>query len=202
MTRRIRIISGRAYPLGRDNVDTDIILPGRFLKRITRLGMGEAAFEAIRTEPGNVLDDPDYAQAPILIAGRNFGCGSSREHAVWALLDLGVRAVIAESFSDIFAGNAFKNGLLTIVLPSQAIARLLEVAGSSPLSIDLEALLITTPDGDRYRFEIDEFRRHCLLNGLDEIALSLESEALISDYERRRDVLYPWAGAPDRVQSG
>ncbi|MDB5663169.1 MAG: isopropylmalate isomerase small subunit, partial [Sphingomonas bacterium] len=121
-------VQGKAFPLGRKNVDTDVIIPAQYLKTISRLGLGKGAFETVRAEPGNVFDDPAFAGAPIILAGDNVGCGSSREHAAWALNDMGVTAVIAPSFSDIFSGNAFKNGIVTVVLPEAAVDRLLEVA--------------------------------------------------------------------------
>ena len=124
----LREVEGRAIPYGAKNVDTDVIIPAHWLKTITREGLGRGAFETVRTQPGNVFDDPDFAGAPILIAGDNFGCGSSREHAAWALLDMGVRAVVAPSFSDIFASNAFKNGVLAVELPQEQVDRLLEIA--------------------------------------------------------------------------
>ena len=126
-------VEGRAIPFGRKNVDTDLIIPARWLKTVTRLGLGRGAFEALREDPDNVFDSPEFKGAPILIAGDNFGCGSSREHAAWALLDMGVKAVIAPSFSDIFAGNAFKNGILTVVLPQEQVDRLMEVAATDPI---------------------------------------------------------------------
>jgi 3-isopropylmalate/(R)-2-methylmalate dehydratase small subunit len=178
-------VEGRACPLGRSNVDTDIIIPARHLKTVTREGLGRFAFETIRAEPGNVFDEPALAGAPILIAGDNFGCGSSREHAVWALLDLGIRAVIAPGFSDIFAGNAFKNGLVTAVLPQAAVDRLLEVAKDQPVRIDLDTMTVTTPYQDRFEFTLDPFRRDCLMQGLDEIDLTLREEAAIAAWEAR-----------------
>ena len=176
-------IQGRAYPLGLKNVDTDVIIPAHYLKTITRKGLGRGAFETIRAQPGNVFDDPEYRGANILVAGDNFGCGSSREHAAWALDDMGVEAVIAPSFSDIFSGNAFKNGILTVVLPQAAVDRLLEVAKTHSISIDLEHQSVTTPFQDRFTFEIDAFRRHCLLNGLDEIGMTLARDAAITAFE-------------------
>ena len=146
----VTTVSGRAYPLGRKNVDTDVIIPAHYLKTITRAGLGKGAFEVIRAEPGNVFDDPEYAGASILIAGDNFGCGSSREHAAWALNDMGVKAVIAPSFSDIFSGNAFKNGIVTVVLPQEAVDRLLEVAKTHEITVDLESCTVTTPFQDRF----------------------------------------------------
>lgn len=185
-------VSGRAYPWGQKNVDTDVIIPAHWLKTITRAGLGRGAFETVRAVPGNVFDDPDYAGSPILIAGDNFGCGSSREHAAWALGDLGIKAVIAPSFSDIFSGNAFKNGIVTVVLPQEAVDRLIEVAKTDPVSIDLEHMTVTTPFQDRFEFSLDPFRRQCLMHGLDEIGLTLERDAAIARYEGEIDASRPW----------
>ena len=186
--KAVRRLEGRAYPLGRNNIDTDVIIGAEHLKTITRIGLGRHAFETIRREPGNVFDDPRYAGAPIMIAGDNFGCGSSREHAAWALEDLGIRAVIAPSFSDIFSGNAFKNGIVTAVLPQSAVERLLEVAAEHPITVDLETMTVTTPLQDRFEFELDPFRRKCLNEGLDEIGLTLASEDAIHAYELRTGI--------------
>ena len=188
----VTTVDGRAIPFGRKNVDTDVIIPARWLKTITREGLGRGAFETVRAEDGNVFDDPRFAAAPILIAGDNFGCGSSREHAAWALLDLGIKVVIAPSFSDIFSGNAFKNGVLTVVLPQDAIDRLMVVAETDPIHVDLDAQSVTTPFQDRFRFEIDPFRKACLLGGLDEIGLTLERGAAIDTYEARVAAERPW----------
>lgn len=188
-------VEGRAYPLGRENVDTDIIIPAQYLKTITRNGLGKGAFETIRAEPGNVFDDPQYSGASIVIAGDNFGCGSSREHAAWALLDMGVNAVIAPSYSDIFSGNAFKNGILAIVLPQEAVDRLMEVAKTESITIDLESMTVTTPFQDRFVFEMDPFRRNCLMNGLDEIGLTLAADARIAAYEEKLAADRPWLAA-------
>ncbi len=188
----VRVVEGRAIPFGRKNVDTDLIIPARWLKTISREGLGAGAFETVRAEPGNLFDQPEFAGAPILIAGDNFGCGSSREHAAWALLDTGIRAVIAPSFSDIFAGNAFKNGILTVALPQDAVDRLMAVAASDPISIDLEHQTVTTPFQDRFTFTIDPFRRHCLLEGLDEVGLTLARGDAIAAYEQRLSVQQPW----------
>jgi len=179
----VREIEGKAYPFGVKNVDTDVIIPAHWLKTISREGLGRGAFEVLRKEPGNLFDSPEYAGSPILIAGDNFGCGSSREHAAWALLDMGVKAVIAPSFSDIFSGNAFKNGILTVVLPQDAVDRLLEVAKDHPIAIDLEHQTVTTPFQDRFAFEIDPFRKNCLLHGLDEVGLTLARQEAIGAYE-------------------
>jgi 3-isopropylmalate/(R)-2-methylmalate dehydratase small subunit len=188
----ISTIEGRAYPLGRKNVDTDVIIPAAYLKTISRAGLGRGAFETIRAEPGNVFDDPEYEGAPIIIAGDNFGCGSSREHAAWALGDMGVQAVIAPSFSDIFSGNAFKNGIVTVVLPQAAVDRLLEVAKTHPINVDLENQVVTTPFQDRFAFEIDPFRKHCLVQGLDEIGLTLAMDRRIADFETSMRADRPW----------
>lgn len=176
-------IDGRAIPFGRKNIDTDVIIPAKWLKTISREGLGRGAFETLREDPDNLFDSPTFKGSPILIAGDNFGCGSSREHAAWALLDLGIKAVIAPSFSDIFSGNAFKNGILTVVLPQDQVDRLLEVAETDPVSIDLESQTVTTPFQDRFAFEIDPFRKHCLLNGLDEVGLTLARDTAISAFE-------------------
>jgi 3-isopropylmalate/(R)-2-methylmalate dehydratase small subunit len=185
-------VEGRAIPFGLKNADTDIIIPARWLKTVTREGLGRGAFEALRENPDNVFDRPDFKGAPILIAGDNFGCGSSREHAAWALLDMGVKAVIAPSFSDIFSGNAFKNGILTVALPQEQVDRLMEVAETDPIAIDLEHQTVTTPFQDRFTFEIDPFGRHCLLQGLDEVALTLSRGDAIAGYEARQAAAKPW----------
>ena len=194
----VSTISGKAYPFGLKNVDTDVIIPAAWLKTISRSGLGKGAFEALRKDPGNLFDSAEYAGSPILIAGDNFGCGSSREHAAWALADMGIQAVIAPSFSDIFSGNAFKNGLLTVVLPQEAVDRLMEVAKTDPIHIDLENQVVTTPFQDRFTFEIDAFRKHCLLDGLDEIGLTLASSDAISAYETRLNTEKPWL-APQMI---
>ena len=176
-------IAGRAIPFGQKNVDTDVIIPSHWLKTISREGLGKGAFEALRKDPDNLFDSAEFKGSPILIAGDNFGCGSSREHAAWALLDLGVKAVIAPSFSDIFSGNAFKNGILTVVLPQEQVDRLLEVAQTDPVHIDLENQSVTTAFQDRFTFEIDPFRKHCLLNGLDEVGLTMARDSQIAAFE-------------------
>ncbi|PZU15727.1 MAG: 3-isopropylmalate dehydratase small subunit [Citromicrobium sp.] len=188
----VSTIAGRAIPFGRKNVDTDVIIPAHWLKTTSREGLERGAFESVRAEPGNVFDDPAYAGAPILIAGDNFGCGSSREHAAWALLDMGVRAVIAPSFSDIFSGNAFKNGILAVELPQDQVDRLLAVAVTDPIHIDLAQQTVTTHFQDRFTFAIDPFRKHCLLEGLDEIGLTLASAEAIGAYEQRQAAQMPW----------
>jgi 3-isopropylmalate/(R)-2-methylmalate dehydratase small subunit len=192
----VSTIEGKAYPFGLKNIDTDVIIPAEWLKTVSRTGLGKGAFEALRKDPDNMFDSADYAGSPILIAGDNFGCGSSREHAAWALADLGIKCVIAPSFSDIFSGNAFKNGILTVVLPQEAVDRLLEVAKTNTIHIDLENQMVTTPFQDRFPFEIDAFRKHCLTNGLDEVGLTLAMDAKISAYESQAKAAWPWqAGA-------
>jgi 3-isopropylmalate/(R)-2-methylmalate dehydratase small subunit len=193
----VTTISGKAYPFGLKNVDTDIIIPAHWLKTISRSGLGKGAFESIRQDPANMFDNPPFAGSPILIAGDNFGCGSSREHAAWALADMGIAAVIAPSFSDIFSGNAFKNGILTVVLPQDAVDRLLTIQrghpeAEDPIHIDLENQMVTTIFQDRFAFDMDPFRKSCLLGGLDEIGLTLESSADIAAYEARLAADRPW----------
>jgi 3-isopropylmalate/(R)-2-methylmalate dehydratase small subunit len=188
----VTTVSGRAYPYGAKNVDTDVIIPAHWLKTISRAGLGRGAFETVRAVPGNVFDDPEYAGAPIIVAGDNFGCGSSREHAAWALADMGVQAVIAPSFSDIFSGNAVKNGIVPVVLPQEAVDRLMEVARTDPITVDLETLTVTTPFQDRFAFDLDPFRRQCLIEGLDEVGLTLARDTAISNFEGAVLASRPW----------
>lgn len=183
--KAIREISGKAYPFGRKNIDTDVIISAEWLKTISREGLGKGCFATLRNEEGNVFEAEAYKGSPILIAGDNFGCGSSREHAAWALLDMGITAVIAPSYSDIFSGNAFKNGILAVALPQEAIDRLMEVAKTDQITIDLENQTVTTPFQDRFTFEINPFRKHCLLNGLDEVGLTMARDTVISSYEEK-----------------
>jgi 3-isopropylmalate/(R)-2-methylmalate dehydratase small subunit len=178
-------VRGRAYPLAMSNVDTDLIIPAAHLKTIKRSGLGRHAFETLRLDPGNVFDDARFKGAPILIALDNFGCGSSREHAAWALADLGVRAVIAPSFSDIFAGNAFKNAILTVALPKAAVESLIDDAFEHEICVDLERLEVTSGAARRFTFAMDDFRRECLIAGRDEIAMTLAFEPAIRAYELR-----------------
>ena len=194
--RAVSTIHGRAIPLGLKNVDTDVIIPAHWLKTVSREGLGKGAFETIRQAPGNPFDVEDFAGAPILIAGDNFGCGSSREHAAWAMLDRGLTAVIAPSFSDIFSGNAFKNGILAVELPQDQVDRLLEVAQTHPITIDLENQIVTTPFQDRFAFDVDPFRKRCLLEGLDEIGLTLASADAITHHEAGRAQDLPWLDRP------
>jgi len=188
----VRKVEGRAYPWGAKNIDTDVIIPAHWLKTISRAGLGKGAFETVRANPDNIFDDPRYAGAPILIAGDNFGCGSSREHAAWALMDMGIQAIIAPSYSDIFSGNAVKNGIVPVVLPQDAIDRLVEVAKTDEVTVDLETMTVTTPFQDRFEFSIDPFRRQCLMEGLDEVGLTLARDTAISKYESAVANDRPW----------
>lgn len=189
-----------AAPLHMANVDTDKIIPARFLKTIKRSGLGVHAFAGLRYKddgsenPDFVLNKPPYRDAKILIAGENFGCGSSREHAPWALLDFGIRCVIAPSFADIFFNNCFKNGILPIVLPRAECEALMadaETGANARIIVDLAAQTVSRPDGEAYGFEIDPFRKRCLLEGLDDIGLTLEKSLSIDAYEARTDA-EPW----------
>ena len=192
-------LSGQAIPFGAANIDTDVIIPARFLKTISRAGLGKGAFAALRENPDNVFDN--HAGAPILIAGHNFGCGSSREHAPWALGDLGIRVVISSGFADIFAGNAFKNGRLLVTLPQDAVDRLMDVArDGQPITVDLENQVVTTPFQDRFEFAMDPFRKQCLISGQDEIGLTLGMGSAITTHEARLAAERPWiAGAAERA---
>jgi 3-isopropylmalate/(R)-2-methylmalate dehydratase small subunit len=193
-------LTGVAAPLNMVNVDTDMIIPKQFLKTIKRTGLKEGLFYELRwDEDGKsknfVLDQPTYQNAKILIAGDNFGCGSSREHAPWALLDFGIRCIIAPDFADIFYNNCFKNGILPIKLPQEQINLLMEDAekgANATMTVDLEAQEITRPDGEKIPFTIDTFRRHCLLNGLDDIGLTLQKKDKIDSFEAKRKEAQPW----------
>jgi 3-isopropylmalate/(R)-2-methylmalate dehydratase small subunit len=193
-------LTGVAAPLPMINIDTDMLLPKQFLKTIKRTGLGANLFDEMRFNPDGsekpdfVLNQPAYRKAQILVTGANFGCGSSREHAPWALADFGIKCVIAASFADIFYNNSFKNGILPIILPQAQIDLLLEDAGkgaNAVLSVDLASQTITRPDGQTIAFEIEPFRKHCLLHGLDDIALTLEKQGRIDDFEKRR-AAQPW----------
>jgi 3-isopropylmalate/(R)-2-methylmalate dehydratase small subunit len=187
-------LTGIAVPFGAENIDTDVIIASRFLKTVTRKGLGKGAFSTLREDPDNIFDTPRNSGAPILIAGDNFGCGSSREHAPWALVDMGFKVVIAPSFADIFGGNAFKNGMLLVVLPQDAIDRLMEVSATDPITVDLENQTVTTPFQDRFAFDIDPFRKSCLMGGIDEIGLTEARGADIAAYEARLAADKPWIG--------
>lgn len=203
-------LTGLVAPLDRANVDTDAIIPKQYLKSIKRTGFGPTLFDdwryldpgepgmdhsKRRVNPDFVLNQPRYQGAQILLARDNFGCGSSREHAPWALVDYGFRSIIAPSYADIFYNNSFKNGLLPIILARAVVDRLFQECAATPgyaLTVDLAAQTVTTPGGDRHAFEIDAFRRHCLLNGLDDIGLTLQHVAEIKAYEERRRKEAPW----------
>lgn len=193
-------LSGVAAPLNMTNVDTDMIIPKQFLKTIKRTGLKDGLFYELRwDENGNpkdfVLDQAPYRNAKVLVTGENFGCGSSREHAPWALLDFGIRCVIASGFADIFYNNCFKNGILPIKLPQEQVDMLLEDAGkgaNATVTIDLEAQEITRPDGAKIRFEVESFRKHSLLNGLDDIGLTLRKKDKIDSFEAGRKDAQPW----------
>ena len=194
-------LTGVAAPLPMINVDTDMIIPKQFLKTIERTGLGRSLFFDMRYDadgvevPDFVLNRAPYRKASILVSGENFGCGSSREHAPWALLDFGIRCVIAPSFGDIFYNNCFKNGILPVRVNEAEIEKLTDDAGrgaNATLTIDLENQEITGPDGGLVAFEVDPFRKHCLLNGLDEVALTLEKATRIDAYEAENKAAQPW----------
>lgn len=192
--KSVKQVSGNAFPLNRADVDTDQIIPKQFLKRIERTGYGEFAFFDWRKDDNFIINQPDYAGAPIMLAQQNFGCGSSREHAVWALDDMGIEAVIAPSFGDIFRNNSSKVGLLTIELPQEDVDYLMsraEELPSSEIKIDLEAQTVSVGGEWTRQFEIDPFAKHRLLNGLDDIGITLENEDDISAFEAKRDALKP-----------
>jgi 3-isopropylmalate/(R)-2-methylmalate dehydratase small subunit len=195
-------LTGVAAPMPLVNIDTDMIIPKQFLKTIQRSGLGKNLFDEIRyTQDGKeipdfVLNQPAYRHAQILVAGDNFGCGSSREHAPWALLDFGIRCVISTSFADIFFNNCFKNGILPVVLPQEAVAHLMDDArkgANARITVDLDSQTVTASDGTTFRFEVDAFKKHCLMNGLDDIGLTLEKAAAIDSYEKKTATLRPWA---------
>jgi 3-isopropylmalate/(R)-2-methylmalate dehydratase small subunit len=195
-------LTGVAAPLPMRNVDTDMIIPKQFLKTIKRTGLGKSLFfemrfdEAGKEQPDFVLNRPAYRAATILVTGENFGCGSSREHAPWALLDFGIRCIIAPDFADIFYNNCFQNGILPIKLPQAEVDKLMDDASrgsNATLTVDLEKQEIRGPDGGVIRFDIDPFRKHCLLNGLDNIGLTLEKREQIEAFEAKAHVARPWA---------
>ena len=199
---KFNTLTGIAAPMPLVNIDTDMIIPKQFLKTIQRSGLGKNLFDEMRYTqdgaeiPDFVLNQPAYRDAEILIAGDNFGCGSSREHAPWALLDFGIRAVISTSFADIFFNNCFKNGILPIVLPEDQVQYLMNDASkgaNARITVDLEAQVVTASDGTQFPFEVDAFKKHCLLNGLDDIGLTLEKVSEIDAFEEKAKTLYPWA---------
>ena len=194
-------LTGVAAPLPMDNVDTDRIIPARFLKTIKRSGLGGHLFNELRySSDGSekadfVLNRPAYREARILVAGDNFGCGSSREHAPWALLDFGIRCVIAPGFADIFYNNCFKNGILPIRLAPDLVERLMKAAGrgaNATMTVDLESQEITNPDGGAIAFDVEAFRKHCLLNGLDDIGLTMQKAGRIDTFEAAQKASQPW----------
>jgi 3-isopropylmalate/(R)-2-methylmalate dehydratase small subunit len=208
--RPLKQHKGIVAPLDRANVDTDLIIPKQFLKSIKRTGFGPNLFDAVRyldegkpdqdcaerpLNPDFVLNQPRYKDASVLLARRNFGCGSSREHAPWALEDYGFRVIIAPSFADIFYNNCFKNGLLPVVLEEQTVGQIFEeseAAEGYELAVDLENKSVITPSGETFSFHVDDFRRHCLLNGLDDIGVTLENAELIKQFEDARRRSAPW----------
>ena len=192
---------GVAAPLNMINIDTDKLIPKQFLKTIKRTGLGKHLFNEIRFNADGsenedfVLNKPAYREASILVAGDNFGCGSSRERAPWGLLDYGVKCVISTSFADIFFNNCFKNGILPIVVSKEELDQLMDDAdngANSILDIDLENQQIGRPNGETINFEIDEFRKHCLINGLDDIGLTMQKQSNIDDFEKKREAEKPW----------
>ena len=199
-------LTGVAAPMNMVNIDTDMIIPKPFLKTIKREGLGKNLFDEMRFDrAGNevedfVLNKSAYREATILVAGDNFGCGSSREHAPWALLDFGIRCVISTSFADIFYNNCFKNGILPIKVTKEQLDSLMDDAergANATLSIDLEAQTIQGPDGGEIAFEVDEFKKHCLINGLDDIGLTMQEENKITDYEGSQKAEQPWLYAAE-----
>lgn len=194
-------LSGIAAPLPLINIDTDMIIPKQFLKTIKRSGLGVNLFDEMRYDddrneiPSFVLNKPQYRDAEILVAGDNFGCGSSREHAPWAIKDFGIRCVIAPSYADIFYSNCFKNGILPIALPQEQVDVLMkdaEKGSNARIEVDLEAQTITSSDGEVFNFEVDSFKKHCLMNGLDDIGLTLEKAASIESFEAQAATARPW----------
>ena len=198
---KFTVLTGVAAPLPMINVDTDMIIPKQFLKTIKRTGLGTNLFDEMRfNDDGTereefVLNKPAYRNAEILVAGDNFGCGSSREHAPWALLDFGIRCVIAPSFADIFYNNCFKNGILPIMLPQEDVDKLMDDAergANAVITVDLERQVISGPDGGEISFELDPFKKQCLLEGLDDVGLTLKKDTHIDTYEDKRADSHPW----------
>ena len=199
--QKFTTLTGVAAPLPMRNVDTDMIIPKQFLKTIKRTGLGKSLFFEMRYDqagkevPDFVLNKPAYRKATILVTGENFGCGSSREHAPWALLDFGIRSIIAPDFADIFYNNCFQNGILPIKLPQADVDKLMDDANrgsNATLTVDLEKQEIRGPDGGVIKFDIDPFRKHCLLNGLDNIGLTLEKQKAIDTFEKKTQATRPW----------
>ncbi|PIO99363.1 3-isopropylmalate dehydratase small subunit [Pleomorphomonas carboxyditropha] len=200
--QKFDVLTGVAAPLPILNIDTDMIIPKQYLKTIKRTGLGKGLFSEMRyredgsENPDFVLNKPAWRKAEILVAGDNFGCGSSREHAPWALLDYGIRCVISTSFADIFYNNCFKNGILPIVVPPDDLKKLMDDAergANATLTVDLVNQVIKGPDGGQVSFDIDPFKKHCLLNGLDDIGLTLEKAPEIAAFETKNATARPWA---------
>src|SRR5210317_645563 len=198
---KFKKLTGIAAPMPLVNIDTDMIIPKVFLKTIKRSGLGVNLFDEMRYDrdgneiPDFVLNKPQYREAEILVAGDNFGCGSSREHAPWALKDFGIKAVVSTSFADIFYNNCFKNGILPIVLPQEAVDVLMkdaEKGANARMEVDLENQTVTTSDGESFSFEVDAFKKHCLLEGLDDIGLTMEKAAAIDAFEAKASAARPW----------
>jgi 3-isopropylmalate/(R)-2-methylmalate dehydratase small subunit len=199
--QKFTTLTGVAAPLDMINVDTDMVIPKQFLTTIKRSGLGKGLFFEMRFDssgkenPDFVLNKKPYRKAKILIAGDNFGCGSSREHAPWALLDFGIRCVIAPSFADIFYNNCFKNGILPLILPKKDVMKLMAAAekgANAKLTVDLEKQTVTGPDGEVFKFDIDPFKKHCLLNGLDDIGLTMQQKPKIEGFEEKQRASQPW----------
>ena len=195
-------LAGVAAPMPLVNIDTDMIIPKVFLKTIKRSGLGVNLFDEMRYDrdgnekPDFVLNKTQYREAKILVAGDNFGCGSSREHAPWAIADFGIKCVVSTSFADIFYNNCFKNGILPVVLPQDQVDILMkdaEKGANSIIEVDLENQTIASSDGEVFSFEVDPFKKHCLLNGLDDIGLTMEKEDKITAYESKAAQMFPWA---------
>ncbi|MBV7379889.1 3-isopropylmalate dehydratase small subunit [Maritimibacter dapengensis] len=198
---KFETLTGIAAPMPLVNIDTDMIIPKGFLKTIKRTGLGVNLFDEMRYDrqgneiPDFVLNQPQYRDAQILVAGDNFGCGSSREHAPWALADFGIKSIISTSFADIFYNNCFKNGILPIVLPQDAVDVLMkdaEKGSNARMIVDLEAQTVTTSDGESFSFEVDSFKKHCLMNGLDDIGLTMEKKPSIDAFEAKAAQERPW----------
>lgn len=198
---KFETVTGIAAPMPLVNIDTDMIIPKIFLKTIKRSGLGVNLFDEMRYDrqgneiPDFVLNKPQYREASILVAGDNFGCGSSREHAPWALADFGIKVIISTSFADIFYNNSFKNGMLPIVLPQEQVDALMkdaEKGANARMTVDLENQIITSSDGEEFPFEVDVFKKHCLLNGLDDIGLTMEKESSITTFEGAAAQARPW----------
>ncbi len=208
---KFKTLTGIAAPVDTANVDTDRVIPARFLKTIKRTGLGKHLFNDVRYNPDGsekpdfVLNREPYRKAQILVVGENFGCGSSREHAPWALADFGIKVLLGTSYADIFYNNSFKNGLLPIKLKKEEVAKLMEDARAghnARITVDLEAQEITRPDGEKIKFDVDPFRKHCLLNGLDDIGLTMQHDTKIGGFEDRDRTSRPWLASAPQASPG